>query len=846
MQKLMRLTIIFLLLIPLSGLTQINFGKNKASSAFDNSQPREYEIGGIKITGAKTFDHNTLIILSGLTVGKKITLPGDDISKAIQNLWDQKLFSNVKIMASKIEGDEVFLNIILEERPRLSKFRFRGIKKGEADDLREKIKLIRGKVLTEHILISTENKVKKYFEKNAYLNAEVTITQEKDSMLKNNLILTIEVDKGEKVKIKDINVFGNEAITDGKIRRTMKDTKQKRIYNIFKSAKFIESNFKKDKYRIIDKYNELGYRDAKIVSDSVYHISEDRVNIDITIDEGNRYYFREINWAGNKKYSDKKLNSILGIEKGDVYNQQLLDARLFMNPEGNDVSSLYLDDGYLFFSVTPVEVLVENDSIDFEIRVYEGKQARINEITITGNTKTNDHVILREIRTKPGQLFKRSDIIRSQRELNQLGFFDPEKMNVLPKPNQEDGTVDIEYIVEEKPSDQIELSGGWGGGRLVGTLGIVFNNFSTRNFFDKDAWRPLPAGDGQRLSVRAQSTGLHYQSYNLSFTEPWLGGKKPNSFSVTGYHSVQTNGQRKFLQDSLSSDGDKVLNPNRQSLKITGVSVGLGRRLKWPDDYFLLYNELSYQYYDLNNYQTSFIFSDGFANNLSLKTKLSRNSIDQPIYPRSGSKQEFTVEFTPPYSSFRGGDVNYSDMPANKKYNLVEYHKWKFNTSWFTSLAGKLVLNTKAGVGFLGFYDEDLGLAPFERFYLGGDGLSGFLLDGREIIRHRGYPEPVPSYPGAAVAAKYTLELRYPLSLNPSATIYGLAFAEAGNAWLESKNFSPFEVKRAAGVGIRIFMPMFGLLGLDYGYRFDEIPGRTDPNNRTELHFTIGQTFGSW
>ncbi|GAB4248789.1 MAG: POTRA domain-containing protein [Vicingaceae bacterium] len=806
--------------------------------------PKEYKIGGITVSGTEHFDQNSIIVLSGLAVGQTVKVPGDKITKAIENLWTQKLFADVKIVATKVEGNNIFLEIKVLEQPRLSKFRFKGIKKSKQDDIRDEIKLIRGKVVTKSLIENTKNTVRKHFVDKGYYNAKVTITQEPDTTLDNNIILTINIDQGERVKIKDVNIYGNNSIKTGKLRRALKDTKRRRFYNIFTISKYIPSNYEKDKNFIIEKYNEKGYRDAKIYKDSVYKVSDKLMVVDIYIDEGNKYYFRNIKWIGNSVHTNDELSKILDIKKGDVYNKKTLSQRLEMNQSGMDVSSLYMDDGYLFFNIQPVEVKVENDSIDLEIRIYEGKQARIDRVTVVGNTKTNDHVILREIRTKPGQLFSRSDIIRTQRELSQLGYFNPETLGVNPEPDQENGTVDIEYVVEEKPSDQIELSGGWGAGRVVGTLGVSFNNFSTKNFFKKGAWRPLPAGDGQKLSVRAQSNGLWYQSYSMSFTEPWLGGRKPNSLSVSLFHSVQTNGQNKYITDETT--GDKITNPSRQSIAIYGLSVGLGRRLKWPDDFFTLYNDVSYQYYVLNNYFSTFAFANGYANNLSFKTVLSRNSVDNPIYARSGSQTTLTVQFTPPYSLFKGPDADFSTMPAQEKYQFVEFHKWKFQTQWYTKLAGNLVLYSKAGYGFLGFYNKDLGQSPFERFYLGGDGLSGFALDGREIIALRGYGNGALSpSTGATNVAKYTMELRYPFSLNPSATIYGLTFVEAGNSWGTFNSFKPFEVKRSAGFGIRIFMPMFGILGLDWGYGFDDATG-SDPTKKGRIHFSIGGNINGW
>lgn len=813
----------------------------------DYANPREYELGGITVSGVRFLDNNILIMLTGLSVGDTITVPGDKITKAVQNLWKQGLFGNIIVSITKIHGNTIFLDFYLEEKPRLSRFSFKGIKKSEADNIREKIKLTKGDVVSDNLINRTKDIIIDYFIDKGFLFAEVDIAQKKDTVETNSTELIITIDKKSKIKINEIKFTGNtpytsnivkrfrgkeDYLSEASLKRTMKNTKQKNFFRIFKASRYLESDFIDDKEKFINKYNELGFRDAVIISDSVYRFDEKSINIDIHISEGQRYYFRDIKFVGNTKYKDEYLLKVLNIKKGDVYNQQLLDSRLFMSQDALDISSLYLDDGYLFFSVTPVEINVEKDSIDLEIRIYEGKQARIKRVSISGNTKTHDHVILREIRTKPGQLFNRSDIIRSQRELLQLGYFNQETLNVNPKPDPTDGSVDIEYIVEETSSDQVELSGGWGAGRVVGTLGVSFNNFSFRNFFKKGAWAPVPSGDGQRLSVRAQSYGVGYQSYNLSFTEPWFGGKKPNALSVSLYHSIQSNGLPKDNED-------------REAIAINGFSIGLGKRLNWPDDYFTLYQTVGIQNYQVDNYFSSFSFSNGYSNNLSYAILFGRNSIDAPIYPRTGSEHSLSLQLTPPFSLFSNKD--YSILSDQEKFKWIEYHKWKFNTSWYTKLAGNLVLNMRSKFGFLGLYNKDIGISPFERFYLGGDGLSGFSLDGREIIALRGYannsltPKGKLGYIGGTIYNKYTMELRYPVSLNPMATIFVLGFAEAGNAWEKFNDFNAFQVKRSAGVGVRIFLPMFGLLGLDWGYGFDEIPG-TPSANKSQFHFSIGQS----
>lgn len=798
--------------------------------------PKKYTIAGTAIEGVDYLDEDAIRLVSGLTVGKEITIPGQDISQAIQTLWEQDLFSDIEIGIDRImPNGDVFLTIKLQGRPKLHRWKYEGgIRKGEEDKLNEIIDLYSGKTITESLVKNTENIVKGYYKEKGFYRVEVGIDQVIDTTKFNSRNFIININKKEKIKIKHINVYGNEVLvededasaferiktkmsfSDGGIRRSMKDTKQKGILRIFKRSKFNRTAFKRDKGMVIDKYNSIGLRDAMIVRDSVYEIDEKHMGIDIYIEKGDKYYFGDIEWVGNSKYRDGQLDTLMGVEPGDVYSSALIEQRLYASPDGRDVTSLYMDRGHLFFNVIPVETSIdENNRINYEMRITEGKEARIRNIIIKGNTKTNDHVILREIRTKPGDLFNRNDIIRTQRELANLGYFDPEQFGVNPIPNPVDGTVDIEYTVVEKSSDQIELSGGFGGGRLIGTLGLSFTNFSTKNFFKKGAWQPLPAGDGQRLSLRGQTFGRGYQSYNLSFTEPWLGGKKPTSLTVFSSYSLLTN--------SLTRD-----NPAYSQTSITSVGVGLGSRLKWPDDYFQIYGEFNYQYYDLQASQF-FIFTDGYSNNISLKGVLTRTSVSEPIYPRSGSKFTLTGKATLPYSSFDGiADADYPALSDQERYKFAEYYKIKFTGEWFAPLDKnkKLVLHPKFGFGFLGAYNSAKGFSPFERFYLGGSGLNGtWQFDGREIISLRGYTgqTPVSAETGGTVIAKYSLELRYPVSLNPSATIYALMFAEAGNTWESFNQFDPFNVKRSAGFGVRLFLPMFGMLGVDFAWGFDPL-----------------------
>jgi outer membrane protein insertion porin family len=819
--------------------TSLNAQVGLGELEIDYRIPKEFTVGGITVSGAKNLDSKAIILFSGLSVGETITIPGEEISKAIKNLWKQKLFENIQIKATEVRGSEIFLNIQLTERARLSRFKFDGISKGEAETLRDKINLIRGTIVNENLLTNTSNIIKGHYKEKGYLDAYVKITQVPDTLVANSEYLVIEVDKKEKVKIGDLDLIGVEKLNERKLLRSMKKTKEKNFLRIFKRSKFIREEYKSDLKNIINAYNKDGYRNAKVLKDSVYRNPDGTVHIDVYIREGNQFYFGNVEWVGNTKYSSSKLSAILAIERGEIYDQEKFEGRLFMNPNGGDVSSLYLDDGYLAFQAIPVEKNVTNDTIDVEIRIYEGRQYRINRVIVKGNTKTSDHVIRREIKTKPGELFSRSDIIRTQRELAQLGYFDPEAFNVNPVQNDQAGTVDVIYTVAERPSDQIELSGGWGAGRIVGTLGVSLTNFSMRKLFQKGAWNPLPAGDGQRLSLRAQSNGRFFQSYNISFTEPWLGGKKANAFTVGFQRSVQTNGVTKEQERNGAE---------RQSLYITGGNVSLGKRLGWPDDYFQLLLGVSYLYYDIRNFRSGggtgiFAFQNGTSNNLSFIMNISRNSVFDPIFPRWGSNIRFNTKFTLPYSLWDGIDYD-GDITEQTRYKWAEYYKWKLTAEWFTELAPKLVLMTRSGFGFLGYYSRSKGISPFERFYLGGAALTGFALDGREIIALRGYDDLSLSPPeGANIVMKQTLELRYPLSLNPSATIFALGFLEAGNTFDGIENFDPFRMYRSTGVGVRIFLPMFGLMGLDYGWRFDDVPGRP-AMPQGQFHFTIGMNLG--
>ena len=837
------LLITFLLLTALSITAQVG-----SQPVMDAAVPLEYEIGGITVSGTKSTDPNAVKLFTGLQVGDKVTVPGERISKAITNLWEQKLFSDISIEAAEIRGRTIFLHIIVVEKPRLSRFKFEGVTKSEGDKLRDEIQLVRGQQVNDAVVANTRTMIRKYFVDKGFHKATATVIERSDTLMENSVLLILKVDKGPKVKIKDITFSGNENVPDSRLRRAMKKTKRKRWYNIFGGSKYIASDYKADKGAVIDVYNERGYRNATIVKDTMYFVKNNRLRLDIAVEEGNMFHWRNVSITGNTKHTTEELLGILNISKGDVYNKKRLDSRLYMNPNGQDISSLYMDDGYLGFYPDPVELLVEGDSIDLDLRIREGRQFRIRSILIKGNTKTNEHVVRREIRTKPGQLFNRSDVMRTQRELSTLGYFNPETLGVNPIQDPRTGTVDLEYTVEEKPSDRLELSGGWGAGRVVMSLGVSFTNFSLRNTFKKGAWTPLPAGDGQTLNLRAQTNGRYFQSYSMSFVEPWLGGRKPNSLSFSAYYSVQSNGERNYVN---TREG-RVRNPNLQRLDIIGATLGIGKRLTWPDDYFILRQSLSYQNYDLRNFSSGgvvFDFINGNSNVLAYQFQISRNSVDQPFFARTGSDITFSVKATPPFSLWMGNGRDYASLPAEQRYQWAEFHKWKFTTQWFNKLTNSksghnLVLMARAGFGFLGRYNDAVGNSPFERFYLGGAALTGFQLDGREVVGLRGYDDfSLSPNTGNFAVAKYTTELRFPVSLNPSATIYTLAFAQAGNTWNSFNEFNPFKLYRSAGVGLRLFLPMFGPMGLDYGWRLDDVPDQ--PNMaRSQFHFTIGIDLG--
>ena len=871
----------FFLIVLLSGAAIATFAQSLIGNAVDYGAPAKYRIAGITVSGAVYTDVQAIKLFSGLQDGDEIMIPGDKITDAIRKLWKQKLFTDVGIYAAEFRGDEVFLVITLKESPRLSVFKFEGIKKSEADNLREKLDLRTGTIANENLENTSIATIKNYYIDKGYYNAQITVREETDPLMQNGVRLIFEIKRGKKVKIETITIEGagqaqeikeflifksrkpKPVLTEKVLKRAMKNTKEKGFMRVFKASKFVEKDYEEDKQKIIAKYNKKGFRNATILYDSVYVINNERIGIKIKVDEDKRFYFRNVSFVGNTKYRTSTLDSVLNIQKGDIYNIELLESRMNFNPQGRDISSLYTDDGYLAYFAYPVETLIDPDSIDIEIRMSEGKQFRIGKISIQGNTKTNDHVIFREIRTRPGELFNRSDIIRTQRQLAALGYFNQEAFDVRTNPRQDEGLVDLTYVLEEKPNDQIQLSGGWGGGRVVGSLSLSFTNFSMRNFFKKEAWSPLPTGDGQRLTLSATSNGTYYQQYNISFTEPWVGGKKANSLSVSASISRQTNGQNRKLRskdfqnypglsDSLNI-GDR--NPLLQELKVTGGSISYGKSLQRPDDYFVLYTGISFQHFDLNNYPTFFgpQVKDISSNNLAYNFTLTRSSTSDPIYPSSGSQITFTSKLTFPYTFWgekvQGKEYDYPSLSTQQRYDWVEYYKFKFTAHWYTALnkhkERKFVLHSNIGLGFLGTYNQKLGESPFERFYLGGVYLSGYLLDGREIVNLRGYDDLSLTNPsnGASAITTYSVEMRYPLSTNPSATIFALGFAEAGNTWPTLRTFNPYQLYRSAGVGVRIFLPMFGLLGFDYGWRLDEVTGLSSMA-RGQFHFSIGMNLG--
>ncbi len=866
---------------------------------FNSKFPKEYTIAGITVTGTKAFDANLIVSISGLAVGDKVQIPGTDVfGKAIAKLWRQNLIANVEISFTKLEDRNLFVEIAVTERPRLADFKFEGVRKGERDDLEGKVGLTKERVITENMRLSAVEAIRKFYYDKGYRNVDIRMVEEPSKVVNNAVNIVFYITKGNKVKVNSVNFTGNENVADKNLKKQMKGTKEMNRISVypnkvvspygdsakrmtfkeyihdvgflsisktkeyiepyfrfkgFGSAKFSESKYESDKEKVLDYYNSLGYRDAVIVADTTFPDVKGNINVDIKVNEGRKYTFGNITWKGNTKYSDSLLNYLLGIRKGDIYNMELMNKRLGkqISMEGGDITSLYMDDGYLFFRVDPVETAVYNDTIDFEIRMTEGPQAVYGNITISGNDRTKDYVIRRELRTIPGEKFSRADIIRTQRELGQLGFINAEKINPQVTPNADNGTVDINWEIEEKSADQLELSAGFGGGiGLTGTLGVTFNNFSIKNITKKSSWDPLPTGDGQKLSARIQSNGKAFRSYNFSFTEPWLGGKKRNSFTVS-YSNTKYANAYDIYGSYCKSCGDTSY------IKTSSFGISLGKQLKWPDDYFNLIYSLNFQQYKLKNYANIFKdLSNGTSTNISLKIALIRNSAGpNPIFPTSGSNFMLSGQFTLPYYALG------ITSGVENQFKLPEFHKWRFNGEWYVPIGRprgaeknkQFILKAAAKYGFIGKYSSKLEISPFERFQLGDAGLSNnFALLGYDIIAHRGYPVYQSSDPKVnpdgitpteffTIFNKYTVELRYPFSTGASSTIYGLAFFEAANGWYDFKSYNPFKLRRSAGVGMRFFLPMFGLLGFDYGIGFDRYNQSTGLKGAGKFTFMLGQ-----
>ena len=875
----MRYTVFFLLIALLAG-TAHGWAQDQTRTVNDtiynpkvifSGNPQKYEIAGIKVTGVDNYEDYIIIGYSGLAVGQRIDIPGDEITNAAKRFWHQGLFSKVQIKVDKIYGNKAWLEFVLRQQPRVSVINYVGMKKGEQKDITEKLGLQVGNQMTPNIADRIKMIVEKYFKDKGFEKVTCEVNQREDLSKQNEVIVDIVVDKHSKIKVHKIYIDGNQVLSDGRIKRTMKKTNEKgSLIKLFSQKKFVASDYAADKQRIIDKYNELGYRDARIVSDSVTNYDEKTVDVHIKVDEGKRYYISGINWVGNTVYPTEVLQNVLGMEKGDVYNQKLLNKRTSTDEDA--VSNLYLDKGYLFFNLVPVETKVEGDSIQLEMRMYEGKQARINKVVINGNDRLYEKVVRRELRVRPGDLFSKSDLMRSAREIAQTGHFDPEKMDIRPEPNEENGTVDIVMNLQSKANDQVEFSAGWGQTGVIGKLSLKFTNFSIHNLFHPSSYKGIiPQGEGQTFTISGQTNAKYYQAYSISFLDPWFGGKRPNSLSVSAFYSRQTginsSFYNKMYQNSYynyynnyyggyyngyngSYNYEDAYDPSKY-LQMGGITVGFGKRLKWPDDYFTLTADLSYQWYNLKNWEYLYYMNNGTSNSLVLGLTLERNSIDNPLYTRRGSTFSLAFHFTPPANLF--GHKNWkalsqANTEAAKKdlYKWIEYWKLKFQARTYTPLTDPdgrwtLVLMTRADVGLLGSWNKYL-KSPFETFYVGGDGMSGSYTYATETIALRGYDNGQFTPFGSEGYAydRFVMELHFPLMLSTSATIYPLVFAEAGNAWTSVKKFSPFDLKRSAGVGVRIFLPMLGMMGIDWGYGFDKVLGQKGGSN---FHFVLGQEF---
>ncbi len=831
----------------------------------DYNNPKKYIVGGVKVEGTQYISSAQILQIAALQPGMEVTVPSEALSNIVSRLWAQRYFEDVAVSIDSLAPtrDTAFFKVSIVERPRVSRWLYSGVKSGEQKELEERLNLRRGGEFSDYVAKTATDIIKRYYKEKGFYNVKVDVNTKRDTVIKSAIRVQFAVDRGEKVKIQKITFNGADNVKESKLVKSMKKTRDKRLQNFFSSKKFQEKEYDNDKRQLLSVFNEAGYRDARIVSDTMYFVEPNRLQIDFDIDEGKKYYFRDITWTGNSVYASDVLNNVLMIKKGDVYDVVTMEKRLFGGGKPNeyDITKLYRDNGYLFFNVQPVEMNIEGDSVDVEMRIVEGKPATLNNIIINGNDLTNERVVRRQVFTRPGYLFSQTDFERSIREIASMGQFDPEAImgeggySIIP--NQMNNTVDVVYNVTEKPSSQLELSGGWGGNTFVATVGVSFTNFSTRRFFDKTAWRPVPLGDAQNLSVRFQTNGTYYTSLSASFSEPWLFGKKPTSLNMSLYYTRQTNSYIYY----------NILN-NDEYMEVYGFAAGIGKRLKWPDNYFVLYNQLSWQTYRLQNWAYQFLFNTGISHNLSYTLSLSRTSTDQQIYPREGSDFSFSLQLTPPYSLMRKNDrgildangkptkvdnwrdINYNLQSSQDRYKWIEYHKWSFKGSVFTKLAGDLVLMARAQFGYLGYYNRNWGYSPFEGFRVGGDGMSGYDTYGSEIIALRGYenysltPQALSSYNSTGnyyagnVYDKFTVELRYPVILQPQSTIYALLFLEGGNCWSDIREFNPFQIKRSAGVGVRIFLPMIGLLGVDWGWGFD------DPvNGGSQFHFVIGQQF---
>ena len=837
------LTLLAAVLLPLGLLAQ------EGGVEVDYNRPQKYILGGVSVEGNHYFSSTQIVNLTGLQEGMEVTIPSEEMSGVVKRLSLQRFFDDVSLDVDHLSParDSIYLKIHIVERPRVSRWTFSGVKSGEKKDLQDRLSLRRGGEFSAYVEKTASDIIKRFYAEKGFLNCEVKTEVQEDSVIRNAIRVNFAVDRGDKVKVREINFYGNEHVKEYKLAKSMKKTKSNKWYNFFHSKKFDAKEYPNDKKTLLSAFNEAGYRDARIVKDTMYYLEPGRLAIDITVEEGDRYYFRDISWTGNSVYTTDALNEILGVKKGDVYDVVSMEKRLFGGGKQNeyDVSKLYRDNGYLFFQVNPVETNIQNDSVDVEMRISEGKQATLNNIVINGNDLTSEKIVRRQIFTRPGYLFSQTDFERSIREIASLGQFDQEAIadpttGYSIVPNQINNTVDIIYNVTEKPSSQLELSGGWGGHTFVATAGVAFNNFSTHRMFEKGAWRPVPLGDAQNLSFHFQTNGSYYTAISAGFTEPWLTGKKPTSLNLSAYYTRQTaSNSSGYYNYFYNYTVDRIL-------EIYGFSASIGTRLKWPDNYFVLYNSLNWQSYNLQDWNYYFIYSTGRSHNISWSTTLSRNSTDQSIYPRTGADLTLGLQITPPWSLLKKDwrNIDYSSQSVQDHYRWIEYHKWTFKGSLYSRLVGDLVLMTRAQFGFLGYFNKKWGYSPFEGFIVGGDGMSGYNTYGNEVIGLRGYENySLTPYIGNAYAGnvydKFTVELRYPIIMQPSSTIFALLFLEGGNSWSDIKDFNPFQIKRSAGVGLRVFLPVVGLLGIDWGYGFDAASGK----DKSHFHFLIGQQF---